>query len=279
MSYPGTLEQNIVGMHGAAGRVWLADLPRLVARYAEQWDCRFDDPFTNLSFNYVAPGERVDGTPVVLKLGYDAAAISQELAAVRLAGGRGMIELVAEDAANGAILLRRAMPGDTLIEYPDDEEAIRILARTMVALWQRPPADHPFPSIADWGGGFARMRERFDGGTGPLPTGLTTRAERIYTDLLATSEVGVVLHGDLHHHNVLRDGEGWSAIDPKGVVGEPAFEVGALMRNRLPDLTRCGRGAGLPASSSRHRGRGDGAGHQSGYGAGRSRRSCCRRGG
>jgi streptomycin 6-kinase len=40
------------------------------------------------------------------------------------------------------------------------------------------------------------------------------------------------LHGDLHHYNVLFDSErGWVAIDPKGVVGEVEYEVGAALRN------------------------------------------------
>jgi streptomycin 6-kinase len=47
----------------------------------------------------------------------------------------------------------------------------------------------------------------------------------------------VVLHGDLHHENILRSHEqGWVAIDPKGVVGEREYEIGALMRNPIPVL-------------------------------------------
>jgi streptomycin 6-kinase len=42
----------------------------------------------------------------------------------------------------------------------------------------------------------------------------------------------VLLHGDLHHENILAARrEPWLSIDPKGVVGEPAYEVGALLRN------------------------------------------------
>ncbi len=44
----------------------------------------------------------------------------------------------------------------------------------------------------------------------------------------------VLLHGDLHHDNILSaDREPWLAIDPKGVVGEAEYEVGAFVRNRL----------------------------------------------
>ena len=42
----------------------------------------------------------------------------------------------------------------------------------------------------------------------------------------------MLLHGDLQHYNVLLDKDrGWVAIDPKGVVGELEYEVGALLRN------------------------------------------------
>jgi len=41
-----------------------------------------------------------------------------------------------------------------------------------------------------------------------------------------------LLHGDLHHDNVLFDDAlGWRAIDPKGVLGEVEFEIGAALRN------------------------------------------------
>ncbi len=48
-----------------------------------------------------------------------------------------------------------------------------------------------------------------------------------------------MLHGDLHHDNILSaERQPWLAIDPKGVVGEPAYEVGALLRNLWEDRHR-----------------------------------------
>ena len=55
--------------------------------------------------------------------------------------------------------------------------------------------------------------------------------------LLASSAGPVLLHGDLHHENILSAArQPWLAIDPKGVCGEPAYEVGALLRNPMPRL-------------------------------------------
>ena len=45
----------------------------------------------------------------------------------------------------------------------------------------------------------------------------------------------VVLHGDLHHENLLDSGaRGWLVIDPKGLIGERSFEYANLFRN--PDI-------------------------------------------
>ena len=81
------------------------------------------------------------------------------------------------------------------------------------------------------------MRDRFGGTSGPLPEKLTGEAERLFAELLASQSEPVVLHGDLHHFNILAaERQPWLAIDPKGVVGEPEYEVGAFLRNPMPDL-------------------------------------------
>jgi streptomycin 6-kinase len=54
----------------------------------------------------------------------------------------------------------------------------------------------------------------------------------LYQGLASTQGTTMLLHGDLQHYNVLFDNErGWVAIDPKGVVGELEYEVGAMLRN------------------------------------------------
>jgi streptomycin 6-kinase len=81
------------------------------------------------------------------------------------------------------------------------------------------------------------LREQFGGTTGPFPERLVIMAERLFNELLANMEPSVVLHGDLQHYNLLAaERQPWLAIDPKGVVGEPAYEVGALLRNPSPHV-------------------------------------------
>jgi streptomycin 6-kinase len=119
----------------------------------------------------------------------------------------------------------------------DDEKATRVVARVMRQLWRPVPAEHPFPTVAKWAAGLDRMRDHFDGGTGPLPRDLVEKAEGLFAELLGSMEEAVLLHGDLHHENILSaQRQPWLAIDPKGVVGEPSYEVGALLRNMSPEL-------------------------------------------
>jgi len=134
------------------------------------------------------------------------------------------------------MLPERVEPGALLLAVEDDAEATAIAAGVMRELWRPVPPEHPFPSVADWGEGFALLRRRYSGGAGPFPSTLLDEAERLVAELNASVAAPVVLHGDLRHYNILAAGpRGWLAIDPKGLVGEPAYEIDAFLRNRLPE--------------------------------------------
>jgi streptomycin 6-kinase len=163
------------------------------------------------------------------------------MGALRAFGGRGAARLVESDAGAGALLLERLEPGTplTTLCVEDDEAATSAAASVMRNLRRAEPAAHHFPTVAEWGRGFSRLRERFGGGTGPFPRRLVEEAETLFSELLASSAEPALLHGDLHHGNILAAArDPWLAIDPKGLVGEPASEVGALLRNPLPEFFR-----------------------------------------
>ncbi len=224
---------------GEPGREWLATLPALLEECARRWSLTLAAPYSNLTFNYVALAVMSDGTEAVLKAGVPNKELRSETAALRVFDGRGSVHLLASDPDAGLLLLERLRPGAVLTDRADeahDDEATTIAASVMRGLRRPAPPGHDFPTVADWGEGFARLRARFGGGTGPLPTAQVEEAEALFAELLASSAPPVLLHGDLHHDNILSaERQPWLAIDPKGVVGEPAYEVGALLRNLWPD--------------------------------------------
>jgi streptomycin 6-kinase len=124
-----------------------------------------------------------------------------------------------------------------LLNVKEDPCAAQAAANLVKKLWRPPPKNHPFPTIENWGQGFQRLRKNFQGGTGPFPKKLVEKAEALFCDLLSSSSEPILLHGDLHHRNILKaQREPWLAIDPKGVVGEPAYEIGAYLRNPFPEI-------------------------------------------
>jgi streptomycin 6-kinase len=224
-------------LHGAAGQAWLERLPAFLDACAQRWSLQLLPPFPNLSYNYVAPAVRADGSAVVLKVGVPNPELLTEAAALRLYAGRGTVQLLDADPEWGALLLERLQPGTPLSSLADDEQATAIAAGVMRQLWRPLPPDHPFPTLARWFASLGRLRQRFGGGTGPLPGHLVERAERLLAELLATAGEPVLLHADLHHTNILRaERQPWLALDPKGVAGEPAYEVGTFLYNPLPQV-------------------------------------------
>lgn len=228
---PAQVIKQTIEVNGARAWPWLAALPTLIDRIASDWNLTALSPFGNLSFNVVLQAVRA-GRPVVLKVGLPTAELRSEIAALQLVHGDGAAALLEAKPDDGAMLLERIMPGTPLRQSPDDLTAARIAAAAMRRYWRPVPASHPFRDIADWIHGLDRLRPHFDDGTGPFPPALVNQAERLFARLLATRRHIVVLHGDFHHDNILRDGEsGWTVIDPKGITGEPEYEIAAFLRN------------------------------------------------
>jgi streptomycin 6-kinase len=233
---PPDFARRMADAFGEDGRRWAAELPRLIEEFASRWGLRVGPPF-ELSYNYAAPATTADGMPVVLRLGCPRPEFDAEFEALRAYDGRGCVRLLDGDSARGAMLLERLLPGHTLATVKDDERATEIAAGLMAQLRFAPPTGHHFPSTQDWMRGLEKLRARFGGGTGPFPARLVDRAERLSVELHASAAPAVLLHGDLHHYNILAaERAPWLIIDPQGVVGEPAYETGALLRNPLPQV-------------------------------------------
>lgn len=229
----------IASTFGEDGRRWLEDLPGLLEECERRWQLKIDPPIIPLSYNYVAAAAMVDGQEIVLKLGVPNAELNGEILALQTYGSHGSVRLIDAEPREGILLLERLTPGRMLSELgpQNDEEATRIAARVMKQLWHPLPEGHGFTTVAQWAEGFHRLRDRFHGGTGPFPAGMVRDAEEIYRRYLADSEIEVLLHGDLHHFNILSaEREPWLAIDPKGIAGDPAYDAGALLRNPIPDV-------------------------------------------
>lgn len=226
----------MLALHGSDGKVWLEQLPALLDSLCRRWSLVIEQPLRDLSYNFVAQARRHDGTPVMLKVGVPNDELLSEIAALRHYEGRGCVSLLEADPRVGALLLERLEPGTMLVEL-DDDRATRIAVELMQTLWRPLPEAHSFVTTEKWARGIARLRATFNDGSGPFPPRLVDASERLFPDLLASAQEPVLLHGDLHHYNILAaQRQPWLVIDPKGVSGEPLYETGALLRNPMPQV-------------------------------------------
>ena len=189
-----------------------------------------------LSINYVTAARRADGMPVVLKIGVPNREFTSEICALRIFDGQGIVRLLSADAEKGMFLMERLLPGRMLSEVPDDEARTHIACDIALHLWRPAPAGQPLIRLEDWFAGLNGVRRAFGGSSGPFPKELFERVENLVPELFQTSSPPVLMHGDLHHFNILSSGSDWLAIDPKGVIGPPEFECGPLLINPYPDF-------------------------------------------
>jgi streptomycin 6-kinase len=152
--------------------------------------------------------------------------------------GFGVVKVLKE--SDGMLLIERAVSGASLKSYfPDkDNDAIHITCNCLKRLHQEQiPPVYTFPHVKDWP---MALDEDFS-----IPVHYVNKARQLRNSLLMTFSEPVLLHGDLHHDNMLQNGHGWIVIDPKGVIGEPAYEVAAFIRNPIPELLVLNNAAGI----------------------------------
>lgn len=162
--------------------------------------------------------------------------------------GNGFVRVY--EHAPGAVLVERLRPGNSLVEMAlnarDDEatdilvDVIHQMSSVELSISVKPSVSERespnlcatlqhCPTVHDWARGFELYLETTDE---QIPRPLVAAGQRVFLDLCASQRRPRLLHGDLHHYNVLFDADrGWIAIDPKGVIGEVEYEIGAVLRN------------------------------------------------
>ncbi|SOD82822.1 aminoglycoside phosphotransferase family protein [Streptomyces sp. Ag109_G2-15] len=235
-----------LGETAPAGDDWLARLPGTAERAVARRELtveRVQVPGGRSSL--VVLVRRADDSPAVLKLAPARARPESERAALAHWAGLGAVQLLetdAEDAAEGVLLLERLHPDVSVRSLPE-AKALLEAAGTLRRLWVEPPGGHAFETVAERTGrqaeamratasAFAEVAELVD-------AALAARAE-----LSAAPPEDRLLHGTFRQSKVLA-GERmpWLAVGPDPVVGECAFDLARLVRDRVEDLIASPSGA------------------------------------
>lgn len=245
MNLPSEFISTITNTFGEDGEHLISNLPSLIEEGSVRWGLTKIEPVPMLSYNFVTFAERGDAK-VVLKIGVPRDELTSEIAALRLFNSEGACRLIDADEEKGFLLLERLNPGEMLVTIKDDERATHIAAELMPKIWRSlehitlngASSSEKFIKLADWFDGLKQIREKFNGGTGPLNEKLVERVEKSVSEFLAENHNPALMHGDFHHYNILSSERGWLIIDPKGVIGPACYEVGPLLINPWGDLTK-----------------------------------------
>ncbi|WP_022916493.1 aminoglycoside phosphotransferase family protein [Ruania albidiflava] len=225
----------------APGAAWIQRLPQLVQRAQQRWQLQLAEPFGVGTASWTAPGRLPDGTPVVVKISYPHDEARHEAAALRAWHGWAAVELLDHHHEDWALLLRRAHPGTPLLHDTSAADlrlghGLEVLRNLHQADITDAPMAHLTTVSAHWAPLAAARADRWatmlSGGERLVRAGL---------DLLhafgtpgARPGPVVLLHGDLNPGNLILDaptqGAGhWLAIDPKPMIGDPAYDLWPLL--------------------------------------------------
>jgi streptomycin 6-kinase len=218
---------------------WLDDLPLLVAELEQEWGIAVGAAYGDSTEAYVAKANCEDGTPAVLKLlvprSSDAA--GNEITVLRLTDGEGCARLLRDDVVRGALLLERLgrplyQVGVALCRRHE------ILCSTARRVW-RPAPDCALPTGAEKGRWLADFItsawEELDHPCSEraIDYALACAARRVAAH---RDDQAVLVHGDVHQWNALEGPDGFKLVDPDGLLAEPEYDLGIIMREDPLDL-------------------------------------------
>ena len=188
---------------------------------------------------------RSDGTPAVLKLAPPRARPESERAALAHWGGMGAVQLVEPFRTEGVLLLERLHPDVSVRSLPE-AKALLEAAGALRRLWVEPPVGkgaHPFETVAERTGRQAEAMRATASGFAEVAV-LVDAALAARAELLTAPPEDRLLHGTFRQSKVLA-GERmpWLAVGPDPVVGECAFDLARLVRDRVEDLIASPAGA------------------------------------
>lgn len=221
----GEFENNIISIYGAQGKKYLQNLPNLIEEISNLWQLSELKILDNLSFNYVLSGVQKN-QQIILKLGIDHESLQREADAINAFHNKNMVKLL--DKKKGILLLEKIIDGVSL-KSSFEKNKIKICCDLVKSFYTfQVPKEHIFLHINDQ---LKIIDKNWD-----IPNEYLDIARKLKKKLLDfPNQKFDLLHGDLHLENILRSGEKWKIIDPKGVIGMKINEVWAFVTDFEPD--------------------------------------------
>lgn len=141
-------------------------------------------------------------------------------------GAKGAINLIAFDEKAQLLEYAEGEELSELVKNGDDKKATKIVCDVIKDLHKERSIEFPKTLIPlkEWFKDLFVAADK-DGDE------MLVLAAKVAEDLLLTTKTSIPLHGDIHHHNIIKAKRGWLAIDPKGLIGDPCYDVANIYGN------------------------------------------------
>ena len=229
---PDEVRDNVLHIFGDSGREWLEALPGVASRLTARWRLTVTgSAYGGGSHALVVPVAGASGARAALKVPVKDDENRFEAEALRRYAGDGAVRLYESDPSSGALLLERAEPGTPLTAEPDRDAAIGTACALLSRLRRPAGPGQQLPLVrrvaASWSVDWPRVHDRH---RCPFSSELVGESVSLARELATPDADEVMVNRDAHLGNVLAaEREPWLLIDPKPLVGEPAFDGGYLL--------------------------------------------------
>jgi streptomycin 6-kinase len=234
LNLPKPFKTTIESIYGRDGETWLAGLGERIETLAGLWDFRDVRIVPNLTFNFIATVTRkADGQPAVLKICPAGRSLQPEVQWLEHYKNVAA-NVFAFDQNQDAFLMEYCDPCTSLKDFLDqngDEAATRQLCQVIKKIQKKQDDESSFKHLSELIPDLHSLK-------GIAPQRLYSKALGLFFQLTHDRSGDVLLHGDLHHDNILLHDTGWKVIDPHGYIGDPVAETGVQMYNPVGDLPK-----------------------------------------
>jgi streptomycin 6-kinase len=232
LNLPKPFVTNIRAIYGRDGETWLAGISKRVETLAGTWNFRDVRIVPNLTFNFIATVTRnADNQTAVLKICPTGRSLQPEVQWLEHYDNVA-VTVFAFDQNQDAFLMEYCNPGTSLKDFLDqngDEAATRELCRVMKKIQKKHGHESSFRHLSELIPDLQSLK-------GVAEPPLFSKAEALFSELTSDRSGDILLHGDLHHDNILLHHTDWKVIDPHGYIGDPVAETGVLMYNPVGGL-------------------------------------------
>ena len=222
-----TFTVNIKEIYGKRGEVWLENLQEHLAHLCEKHHLVLISAMPNLSYHFVGLVKILaTNETAVIKMSLENQYLENEVRCLQCFTA-GVPKVYWFDVDEHAVLMEHLKPGYSLkelIKEGQDDLATQIICQEIKNLQSNQKPTYQFKHVSKLADSLSVLDQHVD-------SYLLSKAKSLFHDLTFDQSKDVILHGDLHHDNILASEQSWKAIDPHGYIGDPAFEVGSIIFN------------------------------------------------